>query len=260
MKKIKLLIAAHKQCELPKDSIYLPVQVGKALHPDVNLEGYQPDNSEDNISEKNPYYCEMSAVYWAWKNLKADYVGLVHYRRHFSLKRKKTKWESILSTKEAEKLCQEYDLILPKKRKLYIETVYSHYDHTFFGEQFDRARDIIAKRCPEYVDTFDKHMKERSEHLFNMFIMKEDLFHRYCEWLFPILEELETYYDLPNMDPFQARLIGRVSERLMDVWVQKNNLKYKEIDFLYFGQSNIIRKVWGFAMAALFHKRYKQSF
>lgn len=62
------------------------------------------------------------------------------------------------------------------------------------------------------------------------------------------------------MDPFQARLIGRVSERLMDVWVQKNSLKYKEIDFLYFGKKNMIRKVWGFAMAALFHKRYKQSF
>ena len=32
---IKLLIAAHKQCDLPQDSIYLPVQVGKALHPEV---------------------------------------------------------------------------------------------------------------------------------------------------------------------------------------------------------------------------------
>ena len=56
--------------------------------------------------------------------------------------------------------------------------------------------------------------------------------------MFPVLEELETYYDLPNMDPFQARLIGRVSECLMDVWVQKNNLRYKEIDFLYFGKKN----------------------
>ena len=257
---IKIIIAAHKQCELPKYKMYLPVQVGKALHLDVMLEGYQPDNEGENISTKNPYYSELSAVYWAWKNLKADYVGLVHYRRHFCLKRKDTSWNSILTDKEAEELCKEYDLILPKKRKLYIETVYSHYDHTFYGEQFDRARDIIEKRCPEYLDTFDKHMKERSEHLFNMFIMKEDLFHQYCEWMFPILEELEIYYDLPKMDPFQARLIGRVSERLMDVWVQKNNLRYKEINFLYFGKKNMMRKIWGFAMAAIFHKRYKRSF
>lgn len=160
---------------------------------------------------------------------------------------------------EARQLCGEYDLILPKKRKLYIETVYSHYDHTFYGEQFDAAREIISRRCPEYLETFDSHMKERSEHLFNMFIMKADLFHKYCEWMFPILEELESRYDLKNMDPFQARLIGRVSERLLDVYVQKNNLKYKEIDFLYFGKKNMIRKVWGFAMAAIFHKRYKKS-
>lgn len=257
---IKILVAAHRQCETPKDNVYLPVHVGKELHAETSLSGFQSDNEGDNISAKNPYYSELSAVYWAWKNLKADYVGLVHYRRHFCLKRKDCAWNSILSGNEAEALCKEYDLILPKKRKLYIETVYSHYDHTFYGEQFDKTREIIARRCPEYIDAFDKHMKERSEHLFNMFIMKETLFHKYCEWMFPILAELEACYDLPNMEPFQARLIGRVSERLMDVWVQKNNLKYKEIDFLYFGKKNMLRKVWGFAMAAVFHKRYKNSF
>ncbi len=40
---IKFLVAAHKQCEMPKSDVYLPVQVGKALHPDLDL-GYQPDN------------------------------------------------------------------------------------------------------------------------------------------------------------------------------------------------------------------------
>lgn len=85
---IKLLIATYKQCELLKDSIYLPIHVGKALHPELALEGYQPDNEGENISEKNPYYSELTAVFWAWKNLKADYIGLVHYRRHFCLKRR----------------------------------------------------------------------------------------------------------------------------------------------------------------------------
>lgn len=80
---IKLLIAAHRQCDVPADSIYLPVHVGKTLHPDVVLNGYQPDNEGKNISDKNPYYSELSAVYWAWKNMKSDYVGLVHYRRFF---------------------------------------------------------------------------------------------------------------------------------------------------------------------------------
>ena len=82
---IKILVAAHKLCEMPKSDVYLPVQVGKALHPDLDL-GYQPDNEGENISEKNPYYSELTAIYWAWKNLKADYIGLVHYRRYLGMK------------------------------------------------------------------------------------------------------------------------------------------------------------------------------
>lgn len=256
---IKIMIASHKKCEMPKDNLYLPIHVGKALNLNKDF-GYQGDNSGENISKKNPYYCELTAVYWGWKNLKADYIGLAHYRRHFCFKRKGKDWNSILTSEEAKTLCKQYDLILPQKRKLYIETVYSHYDHTFDGKQFDNTRKIISKRCPEYLASFDKLMNSRSQHLFNMFIMKRELFNSYCEWMFPILEELETYYDLKNMDPFQARLIGRVSERLMDVWVMKNNLKYKEIDYIYFGKSNYAKKIIGFIMAKFFGKKYKQSF
>ena len=119
---IKLLIAAHKQCDLPNDTMYLPVHVGKSVHPEVNLVGFQPDNEGVNISYKNPYYCELTAIYWAWKNLDADYIGLVHYRRFFSKSSKKD-IQKVLSSQEAEKLCGQYDLILPKKRNLLIETV-----------------------------------------------------------------------------------------------------------------------------------------
>ena len=259
MKSVKILVATHKKSEIPDDHIYMPVHVGKSLHLDVDL-GYQPDNEGDNISEKNPYYSELTAVYWAWNNLDAEYIGLAHYRRHFCFKKKKDDWSSILNTQEAEQLCSKYDLILPKMRKLYIETVYSHYDHTFDGKQFDNAREILAEMCPEFLPFFDKQMNRRCQHLFNMFIMKKELFHAYCEWLFPILEKLESYYDLKAMDPFQARLIGRVSERLLDVWVMKNNIPYKEIDYIYFGKKNFHKKIIGFIMAKFFGKKYKQSF
>ena len=90
--------------------------------------------------------------------------------------------------------------------------------------------------------------------------MERELFNSYCKWIFPILEELETYYDLKNMDPFQARLIGRVSERLMDVWVMKNNLKYKEINYIYFGKSNYTKKIIDFIMAKFFGKNINKAF
>ena len=41
--------------------MYLPVHVGRALYPDREF-GYQSDAEGDNISIKNPYYCELTAL------------------------------------------------------------------------------------------------------------------------------------------------------------------------------------------------------
>lgn len=81
---IKVIVAAHKKYQMPKDELYLPLQVGSALHDSI---GYARDNDGDNISDKNPNFCELTGLYWAWKNLDADAVGLVHYRRHFGKNR-----------------------------------------------------------------------------------------------------------------------------------------------------------------------------
>ena len=75
---IKIIVATHKKYWMPSDDIYLPVHVGKKGKTDL---GYQGDDTGDNISDKNTNYCELTGLYWAWKNLKADYKGLAHYRR-----------------------------------------------------------------------------------------------------------------------------------------------------------------------------------
>ena len=90
MKNVKILIATHKKYEMPKDDIYLPVQVGKEGKEEL---GYQGDNDGTNISSKNPFFCELTGLYWAWKNLNADYIGLCHYRRHFSVSKKLSKYK-----------------------------------------------------------------------------------------------------------------------------------------------------------------------
>ena len=86
VKDIKVIVTTHKKYEMPSDKMYLPVCVGMDIKND-NF-GYQPDNTGENISSKNPYYCELTGLYWAWKNLKADYIGLAHYRRHFCIQKK----------------------------------------------------------------------------------------------------------------------------------------------------------------------------
>ena len=78
MKNIKLIIATHKEFQMPQNKeLYLPIQVGSEGKDDL---GYQRDNTGENISLLNPYYCELTGLYWAWKNLDCDYLGLVHYR------------------------------------------------------------------------------------------------------------------------------------------------------------------------------------
>lgn len=257
--KIKLLIAAHKQCELPKDSIYLPVQVGKALHPDVTLAGYQPDNQGENISEKNLHFCELTALFWGWKNIDADYVGLVHYRRYLGLRKENDKLHSVLSANEAEQLCRTNDIVLPKKRKYYIETIWSHYKHTHDISHLEKTRAIIHNLSPDYIPAFDKVMNRTWAHMFNMFIMRKTLMNEYCQWMFPILFELEKMVDLNNMSSFDARLFGRVSEFLLDVWIEKNHLPYKEVKMIQIGDENWPLKIMSFLQAKFLGKKYSQS-
>ena len=79
-KKVKILIATHKKYKMPEDSMYLPVHVGATGKYDEHgnkLElGYQKDNSGENISELNSSFCELTGLYWAWKNLDCEIVGL----------------------------------------------------------------------------------------------------------------------------------------------------------------------------------------
>lgn len=226
MKDVKIIVATHKKYKMPKDYMYLPVHVGRQGKEDL---GYQGDNEGENISEKNPYYCELTGLYWAWKNLNAEYIGLAHYRRNFIEKKCKNKFEGIASKEYIDKKLDEADVILPTKRKLYIETIYSHYKHTMYVEPLDEVRNVINEKCPEYVDFFDKKMKSRSGHMFNMCIMKKEIMNEYCEWLFDILFELEKRIDPKQYSAFHARYLGRISERLLDVWIQKNEIKFVEV-------------------------------
>ena len=226
--KIRILIATHKEFIPPKDEIYLPIHVGAEGKGELC---YQKDNIGENISSLNPYFCELTGVYWAWKNLDAEYIGLDHYRRYFSTKKVKYKNgmdinEVVLDKESTEQYLKEADILVPKLRKYYIETLYNHYANTFDGSHLDKTRDIILEMTPEYIKSFDKVMKQTSGHMFNMFIMKKELLDEYCSWLFPILFELKKRIDVSNLTAFEARLFGRVSELLFNVWLEEK--KYKE--------------------------------
>src|SRR5574344_687174 len=180
MNKATIIVATHKAYKMPTYKTYLPLQVGKEGKTSL---GYQGDNEGDNISSKNPSFCELTGLYWAYKNLDSDYIGLVHYRRYFNGKTKTNdKFKQVLSDSEIKELIKHNGVILRKPRNYYIEPLYSHYEHTMYVGTLIKTREIVEKQCPEYLVEFDKLKTRRKAHMFNMFIMKKDILNNYCHW------------------------------------------------------------------------------
>lgn len=264
---VKIIVASHKPYEMPKDEIYVPVFVGADLKGVSDVpDGFTPDNTGNNISSLNPYFCELTGLYWAWQNLNADYIGLVHYRRHFSLK-KKNSFDSLLSGEELKPYLGKIKVFVPNKRKYYIETLYSHYAHTFDGLHLDLVKDIISEKYPGYLNNFINAVGRRSGYMFNMMIMDRKLLSEYCTWLFSILFELRSRADESQMDAFQLRYPGRVSEILFNVWldymfssgrISKNEVK--EIPVVSMEPVDWIKKGTSFLKAKFFGKKYDKSF
>ena len=264
-KSVTIIVAAHKKYRMPEDSMYLPVQVGAAGKESI---GYQRDDDGENISELNPYFCELTGTYWAWKNLKSDYIGLVHYRRYFSMRpHSKDVWENILKKREIENDLGHILIFVPTKRKYYIETLYSHYAHTHYATHLDETRKIIEKKCPEYLDSFDSATKRRSGHMFNMMIMEQSLFDEYCTWVFDILFELRNRLGEDGLTPFHSRYYGRISEIIFNAWldykIKNGSIKrdqIKEIPLVHMEKINWWKKGKAFLDAKLFGKKYDGSF
>ena len=233
----KILLCTHKLSDLPKDDIYLPIQVGKAIS-NIDL-GIQGDNTGDNISEKNKNFCELTAMYWAWKNIKKlypnlEYIGLCHYRRFFLLDRYQNgvQTNSLKTEEKIKKDLLSYQIILPKKNtwqySLEIDYCLNH-----ISSDYKLLRNTIYQKKPTYKHAFDKTMGTNNASFNNMFITKFSIFDEYCNWLFSILFELEKCINLNGHDEYQARVFGFMAERLFNVFIRHHSfsVKYYHIVF-----------------------------
>ena len=265
MKRVKIFVATTKQYRMPEDEMYFPIHVGAYKKNDI---GYQRDDVEDNISNLNPFFCELTALYWAWKNTDYDYIGLVHYRRHF---RKHifafNKWNNILTYDYLKNYLDNIKIFVPAKRHYYIETLYSHYKHTHYASQLDETRKIIKNSYPSYLDSFDTTIIQTWGYMFNMMIMKKELLDSYCNWLFPILFQLRERLGEDGLSAFHARYYGRISEILFNVWlnfqIKTNQIslnEIKELSYIHMERKNYVKKIIAFLKAKFFGIKYEKSF
>ncbi len=270
-KRVQVIIATHKKYRMPEDEMYLPVHVGAEGKLDTSGKildlGYTKDNTGENISDLNLSFCELTGLYWAWKNLDADFIGLAHYRRHFGKKGSSDIWSRILKYKDIESDLGKVKVFVPLKRKYYIETLYSHYKHTHYSNQLDLTRQIISEKYPKYIDSYDKVIKHTYGYMFNMMIMEKTLVDEYCSWLFDILFELEKKIDMPGLSSFQGRFYGRISEIIFNVWLDRKlssdeirSNEVKELPYIHMEKINWWKKGTAFLKAKFLGEKYEGSF
>jgi hypothetical protein len=243
----KILVCCHKESKLPNDEKYLPIHVGKAISKqDLGILG---DDSDDNISLKNSSYCELTGMYWAWKNLKdVDVIGLCHYRRFFDFHHQCEAIFPVTSfpTNEYDNVdlsipddvlssLDDHTVIVTSPIR-YNMSLYADYCCQHVSDDFSTLLNVILeKKDKDLENAFFKVMFQNNKlRHYNMFMMKWDLFDNYCSWLFDILEKVEQRTDISNYNPVQKRIYGYMAERLLNVYIERYSLKPIEKKVIWF--------------------------
>ena len=202
---------------MPVDRTVIGVGNNKVIKADIY------DSDGINISDKNPFYCELTALYWIWKNSVAvDFVGLEHYRRFFC--GKNIFIACPMRLHKINKILNKYDIILPKQLR-FNQSIYEQYKEIHFEQDLQKCFEVIKIKYPDYVADFNIIMGQRSLSPYNMFVMSRINLDKYCQWLFDILFEIEKLIDFRNRDSYQKRVFGFLAERLFNIWVHHQKLK-----------------------------------
>lgn len=222
-----IYVMAHKPFEEISRPGYRVLEVGAACRTDQEHFGDVRDDEGETISIKNPSYCELTGLYWIWKNTADPVKGLVHYRRYFGRHRRTNDPGEIISFHELTGfLSGRYDIILPKKT-YYAEPAREQLLQCCSEKTLALLDDIMEKMAPSYMGAYRRFMNGGACTQYNMLAAGREIFDDYCTFLFPILSEMEKRIDLSEMNDYERRVFGFIGERLLDVWVLKHHLSVK---------------------------------
>jgi hypothetical protein len=200
--------------------------------------GYLRDDIGENISILNPLINECTALYWIWKNSCAYYIGMCHYRRVFLCKENvDVCLENVLWPNEALKYLQKYDIIVANISDDYekngvLNTMSTKVESKIVEEGMNVVRNLLKLRQPEYIDAFEFVMHGVAMFPCNMFITRREILNSYCEWLFSFIIDAAKSIDVSECDDYSKRIIGFIAERMLTVWLLKQNLKIKELPIM----------------------------
>lgn len=279
-KEIEIFIACHKPSELPANDYFVPIHVG-AKNSKITLPDLQRDDEGDNISEKNPTYCELTAQYWAWKHSHADYIGLCHYRRYLSFSPKtftnltpnhrKQVFVSVLTPETEAKyglldkeqmkkviessdvlVCQAQDLSLVSTpygpQKTTLKHWMAHHMALINVYDLNEMFDIVKHDYPDIFQSMSEYMNDKYFYGFNTFVFRRDLFCEMCKFEFDVLSKLEKRVNIEHYNQQLSRIFGFMGEILFSSFVYhlkktRKDIKVAERQMLYFDQTDPIKDI-----------------
>lgn len=265
-KKLEIYVSHYKDYYRYKNEMFKHFFVGNKLNKKNNTMKLPGDDTGDNISEKNASFCELTLMYWVWKNTHQDYVGFCHYRRFLiyndenTTKNKKIvkfinrvyngvarrilknkDWKEKYIEKKLDEFVKnigndisKFDVILPHP-VLMPMTLRENYYREHIGEHYDLIGEIIQEKYPDVYESYLSASNKNTIYLANIFIIAREIYNELSQFLFTILFELEKKIEVPK-DTREQRVFGFLSERLVTIYLEyllkEKNYRVKHLEFL----------------------------
>lgn len=204
------------------------IMVGAYRHKE-RINSYLYDDQGDNISQKNPYFCELTGIYWLWKQAQDKNIGICHYRRFFTHNPFSSKEKYFYSVDELDKIVNSGKWVVAERLYVYDKNIKDHYARYHYKKDLDTLEEIIKSYFSDYFDSFREAFSKNYFYPCNMMYCSKSEFDAYCLWLFSVLNKFEQNTDVREYNTAQARLYGFIAERLLNVWLIKNKKEIVEL-------------------------------
>lgn len=281
MAEIKIFVS-HRidiNSELIENPLYFPMRCGSVFDVEnsTNIPG---DDTGDNISQRRMSFCEFTVQYWAWKNSKADYYGLCHYRRYLSFSPKRFQSDEynmvyvpvmtpaskrrygLLDKERMAKLIGQYDIITseyadvqkiptPDGQKDTVYELWKCHEGIFFQESvIETMFELIDRMAPKYSQSAREYFAGAHHRGFNCYILRREIFERLCCFQFPIMFEIEKRLDTTNYTQTMLRTPAFVGEMLYGIFLYhittRERWRVKELQLVFFSNTDRIKSQWDF--------------
>lgn len=226
-----------------------PLALGRFEH-----EGMISERTGENVAELNPFYNEIAAYYWIWKNAREPIVGLYHYRRVMGFKLDNAWADPFGFSMETSPFVLNYfssdDQLASLHRLMSCSDAIIPRLTVTNGAS---AKQYVKVHDPESWQVFVQVLEEKLPHLmpymplfthtnlvtaFNMFVMRRDTFGRYCQDLFSVVD---TVFDRlgPRVHYYLRRYPGFLAERFMLIWMRHERLRVAEVPMILLDDGSI---------------------